>query len=311
MLQAQFLQWMRMRNCTPRTIEQWTFTLDRFSSWCTDRGIDSVAEVTPGVLAAYRRYLFHYRNPRTGRPLKFATQSSYLLSVRRWFRWLAKEKFLADDASRDLELPKEEQRLPAHVLTIEQVESILNATDVTTPLGLRDRALLETLYSTAVRCSELLALQVYDVETERGLVRVRQGKGRKDRMVPIGQRALAWLEKYTRDVRPDLLAGSAETTLFVTCQGRRFVRTNVSALVRKYIEKSGLTLRGSCHLLRHTAATLMLDNGADLRSLQLYLGHEHLNTTQIYTHVSLERLKDVHARTHPARPRTDGPEPTS
>jgi integrase/recombinase XerD len=276
--------------------------LDRFHTWCVDRGIESVAEVTPAVLAAYRRYLFHYRNPKTGRALKYSTQTSYLISVRRWFRWLAKEKLLPEDMARDLELPKEEQRLPAQVLTVDQVESLLNATDVTTPLGVRDRALLETFYSTAVRCSELIALQVYDLEADRGVVRVLQGKGRKDRFVPIGKRALQWLERYLMDVRPALVMRTNETTLFVSCQGKRFCRTNVSALVRRYIERSGITVRGSCHLLRHTAATLMLDNGADLRSLQLYLGHEHLNTTQIYTHVSIDRLKEVHARAHPARP---------
>jgi len=301
-LREQYLVWMQMQNWTPRTIEQRRFVLGRFLDWAAARGVSEVGQFTPQLLAAYRRWLFHYRNAKTARPLTFATQASYLSAVGRWCAWLAQEKFLDEDVSLQLELPQAEQRLPADVLTAEQVERLLNAADVTRPLGLRDRALLETFYSTAIRCSELLMLQVYDVESSRGIVKIRKGKGRKDRVVPIGQRALAWLEKYTQDVRPGLAARTSETTLFVTCSGRRFGRTNLSALVRGYFRQAGIAQRGSCHLLRHTAATLMLENGAEVRALQQYLGHERLNTTQIYTHVSIKHLQDVHRRTHPARP---------
>ena len=174
-------------------------------------------------------------------------------------------------------------------------------TDVTKPLGLRDRALLETLYSTGMRCSELVALEVYDLEPDRRIITIRRGKGQKDRVVPIGQRALAWLQKYLIDVRPEFVQLTNESTLFVSSSGKPIGRTSLSAIVRRYVVRAGIGKPGSCHLLRHTAATLMMENGADLRSLQMFLGHERLNTTQIYTHVSIQRLRDVHDKTHPAK----------
>lgn len=301
LLKDQFLQWMRMRNCSERTIELWEVNLRRFNSWCAARGIECVTAVTPDLFAAYRRWLFHYRNPKTHAPLKFATQASYLTPVRRWFVWLTKENFLSRDVTAELELPKEERRLPAAVLTGDEVERMLNQTDVTHPLGLRDRAMLETFYSTGMRCSELINLQVYDLEAERRVATIRQGKGNKDRVVPIGKRALSWIAKYTTDVRPKLVMRTNEATLFVSRSGRPLGRTNVSAIVKEYILRAGITKRGSCHLLRHSAATLMMEAGADLRSLQMFLGHRRINTTQIYTHVSIQRLKEVHQRTHPAK----------
>jgi integrase/recombinase XerD len=177
---------------------------------------------------------------------------------------------------------------------------MLNRTDVNTPLGIRDRAMLETFYSTAMRCGELVALEVYDLSAERGVLSIRQGKGRKDRVVPVGERALAWLNKYLTDVRAQLVTESNETVMFVSKNGRRLGRNHVSYVVRHYLDLAGIAKKGSCHLLRHTTATLMLENGADLRALQMLLGHARLNTTQIYTHVTIQRLKDVHARTHPA-----------
>jgi integrase/recombinase XerD len=252
------------------------------------------------LLSAYRRWLFHYRNPRTNEPLKFATQASYLIAVRRWFAWLGGEGILPKVMGEKMELPKEEQRLPTNVLNAAQVETILGLADVSTPLGLRDRAMMETFYSTAIRCGELVELEVYDLDRQRRSLVVRQGKGRKDRVLPIGRRALLWLEKYLADVRPRFVERTNSTRLFVSIHGRPFLRSNVSLLVRNYFDLAGIRQRGSCHLLRHTAATLMMENGADLRSLQELLGHARVNTTQIYTHVSIQRLKEVHERTHPA-----------
>lgn len=299
-LRAQFLQWMRMRNCSERTLESWEFRIRRFSAWCADRGIECVTEVTADLLAAYRRHLFHYRNAKTNAPLKFSTQSSYLMSLRRWFVWLAKEKFITENVAANLELPKEERRVPTDVLSADEVETVLNQTDVTTPLGLRDRAILETFYSTGIRCGELARLEVYDLEVERGIVKINQGKGHKDRVVPIGQRALSWIAKYSADVRPELVSRTNEAMLFVSFRGRPLGRNNLSALVKGYLLAAGIKHRGSCHLLRHTAATLMMEAGANLRALQMFLGHERLDTTQIYTHVSIKRLKEVHEKTHPA-----------
>ena len=301
-LLRQYLLWMRMRNRTDRTLELWDYTIRRFNHWCAERGITCVGEVTLELLQAYRRYLFHYRNQKTGKPLKFNTQLSYMLSITRWLHWLAEEHILSENPAAKFELPKESKRLPTGFMTAEQVELVMNQVDVDKELGIRDRAMLETFYSTGIRCGELVNLDVYDLDFDRGVLTVRQGKGNKDRVVPIGERALSWVGKYLADVRPRLIVKTDSTVLFVSCNGRRLGRNNVSLLVRAYLNAAGIKLRGSCHLFRHTAATLMLENGADLRSLQLFLGHERLNTTQIYTHVSIGRLQEVHRRTHPAKP---------
>ena len=179
------------------------------------------------------------------------------------------------------------------------------APDVKTNLGIRNRAMLEIFYSSGIRCGELIALDVYDVNLEREVLTVRCGKGNKDRVVPIGTRALSWVEKWTNDIRPDLVTESSAQSLFVSKNGKRLGPNYVSNLVKRYLKAIGIEHRGACHLLRHTAATLMMENGADLRSLQEFLGHARLNTTQIYTHVSIKRLQEVHRKTHPAKPNVD------
>ena len=302
MLIHQFLQAMRMRNCSERTIGSWQSILNRFVDWLNERSIDCLSMVTVEHVAAYRRSLFHYRNPRTGKPLKFNTQAHYLIPLRRWFGWMQHQSFLESNPTESIELPKSEERLPTSVLTIDEVESLLNAADVTTSLGLRDRAIMETFYSSGIRCGELVALDVYDLNLERSVLTIRCGKGNKDRVVPIGDRAIQWIEKWLSDIRPDLANENSDQSLFLSKNGRRLGPNYVSNLVNRYLKSIGINYRGSCHLLRHTAATLMMENGADLRSLQEFLGHARLNTTQIYTHVSIKRLQDVHRKTHPAKP---------
>ena len=301
-LTFQFLQAMRMKNYSARSIKGWEYDLNRFTAWCRERDINTADEVTADHVGAYRRWLFHYRSPKTTKPLTFETQRHYLTSVRKWFWWLKQNNHLETNPAIGVDLPKEEQRLPVDVLTIDEVESLLNATDVETLLGIRDRAILETFYSTGIRCSELVSLDIYDVCIDRGTVTVRQGKNKRDRVAPIGERALSWLNKWQNDVRPELVLQSNTNALFVSNRGKRLNREFVSANVRKYMLAAGITKPGACHLLRHTAATLMMENGADLRSLQMFLGHKKLNTTQLYTHVSIQRLKDVHSKTHPAKP---------
>jgi integrase/recombinase XerD len=205
--------------------------VNRFNGWCSDRGIEAVTEVTADVLKSYRQHLFHHRNQVTGRKLKFSTQHAYLIVVRRWFHWLHEQKKTPTDLAANLEIPKPEHRLPVDVLTADEVESMMNATNVNRPIGIRDRAILETFYSTGIRNSELLNLQLYDVDDDRQVVIVRQGKGRKDRVVPIGQRALKWIKKYVADVRPTLVQDS-HSILFVNANGNQFVRGHLSVIVK-------------------------------------------------------------------------------
>jgi integrase/recombinase XerD len=219
---------------------------------------------------------------------------------------------LAFNPAVGLELPKEEVRLPMNYLTVEEVELLINQTDTTQEIGIRDRAILEILYSSAIRRNELLALGLYDIDRSRRLLMIRQGKGKRDRVVPLGVRALEWLEKYLLQVRPWLMAGNGRKKLgpmpdesdriFLGATGKPISPVQLSQLVRGYLESAEIKKSGACHVLRHTAATLMLENGADLRSLQTLLGHASLNTTQVYTHVTIDRLRQVHDATHPAKP---------
>jgi len=201
----------------------------------------------------------------------------------------------------ELELPRLERRLPKHVLTIRESETVLATTNVSEPLGLRDRAILETLYSTGIRRMEVVNLKLYDMDVDRGTLMVRQGKGKKDRMVPIGKRAIGWIEKYLTEVRPRLIIDPNDVTLFLTHLGQGFTTNRLTQLVREYVDAADIGKRGSCHLFRHTMATLMLENGADIRFIQAMLGHAKLETTQIYTQVSIRKLKEIHEATHPAK----------
>ena len=176
-------------------------------------------------------------------------------------------------------------------------------------MGLRDRAILETFYSTGMRRMELIGLSVHSIDLERGTVMIRQGKGKKDRMIPIGERAMAWIEKYRDSSRPELAIGRDDGTLFLSNLGKAFTPNRITQLVREYVDKAALGKRGSCHLFRHTMATLMLENGADIRFIQAMLGHAKLDTTQIYTQVSIRKLKAIHTATHPGRLARPGQHP--
>lgn len=237
-------------------------------------------------------------------PLTFRAQHARLVPVRAFFKWLARQNHLLYNPASELELPRLEHRLPKHVLTTTEVEQVMAQADITEPVGLRDRAILETFYSTGMRRSELMGLAVFDLDRERGTVMIRLGKGKKDRMIPIGDRALQWIDRYQTKVRPELVIGRGNATLFLTQAGEAFTPDRLTQLVREYVEAANTGKHGSCHLLRHTMATLMLENGADIRYIQAMLGHAELSTTQIYTQVSIRKLKEIHSATHPAKVRT-------
>ncbi len=300
---------LRMDNWAQSTIHRRQYSLGLFLNWATERGIDSVDEFTPAILEAYRRYLYERRARRTDKPLRFATQASYLNAVKHWCAWLLDRGWLASDPSLTIKLPKEEHRLPAGYLTLDEVESVINSIELRTNSGIRDRSIFETFYSTAMRRMELVNLQLDDIDRDRGLVMIRQGKGRRDRVVPIGQRAIQWLVKYLQESRPRLLVEPTET-VYLTARGNAFHPVTLAQLVRGYFDAGGIKRRGACHMLRHTAATLMMEGGADLRSLQTLLGHQSLNTTQIYTHVTIDRLREIHAKTHPGARDTPPPPQT-
>ena len=293
------LDYLRARNYAEDTVTFKEMALKAFLGWCTERGIVRLTEVTRPVLQRYQRHLYHSIS-RGGKPMSAGAQFNRLMAIKVFFRFLTRENVLLYNPASELEMPKLEKRLPKDVLTAEETERVLSQPDVQTPIGIRDRAILEVFYSTGIRRAELVDLERNCLNTARGIVAVRQGKGRKDRFVPIGERAVLWLEKYLADVRPAFETTDLNT-LFLDDTGLKMRKDRLSGAVHRYIEKSGIGKQGRCHLFRHTMATLMLENGADIRYIQQMLGHAHLQTTEIYTHVSILKLQQVHALTHPAR----------
>ena len=299
-LTQEYLKWMAIKNYSDKTINGREFFLFWFLEWCGQRGLIRPSEITKPILERFQRYLFHYRK-KNGDPLTFRSQYNRLVAIRAWFKWLAKQNHILYNPASEIELPKLEKRLPKAVLSEGEAENVLNQPDVNEPMGLRDRAILEVLYSTGIRRLELINLLVQDVDQERGTLFVRQGKGKADRMIPIGERALQWIDKYLDETRAELACGRDEGRLFLSRYGEAISPNGLTALVRNYIDKANIGKRGSCHLFRHTMATLMLENGADIRFIQAMLGHVKLDTTQIYTQVSIKKLKEVHSLTHPAK----------
>jgi integrase/recombinase XerD len=296
------LEWLRVHNYAEPTVANRELYLGYFVAWCAERGLNTPKEITKPILERYQRALYHLRKA-NGAPLTFRGQHARLVPIRGFFRWLTRQNYLLYNPASELELPRLEKRLPRYVLTMSEVEQVMRQPKLDEPMGVRDRAILETLYSTGMRRRELMGLSLFDLDRERGTVMIRQGKGRKDRMIPIGERAVRWIDRYQNEVRPALVVGRDNAMLFLTHTGESFTPNRLTQLVRDHVNAANLGKTGSCHLFRHTMATLMLENGADIRYIQAMLGHAELSTTQIYTQVSIRKLKEIHSATHPGKVR--------
>jgi integrase/recombinase XerD len=309
-LVEEFLEDQLVHGYSPKTVENRRYNLTYLVLWLADRGVTRPSEVTKPMLDRYQRAVFHHRKP-DGQPLSFRSQVQRLTPVRALFKWLARQNRILYNPASELELPKAERRLPKAVLSQAEAEQILAVPDLHDPLGLRDRAMLELFYATGLRRSELAGLRVFDLDVERLTLAVRQGKGRKDRMIPTGERAAAWIARYLADVRPRLAVEPDDGVLFLTVDGTMFSPDRLTGLVADYVKRSGVGKPGACHLFRHTMATLMLEGGADIRFIQQMLGHADISTTQIYTQVSLRQLRAIHTATHPGAQNVSRRHPTA
>jgi len=292
------LGWLTARSYAESTVAERRKNLTDFCTWCEERGITRPPDLSRIVIDLYQKHVASFRK-KDDTPLSFHTQSLKLLAVAAFCKWLARERLVLYNPAAELELPRRSARLPRAVLTADEVERILAIPDLRTPLGIRDRAILETFYSTGIRRSELAQLLIADIDASRGVVIVREGKWRKDRFVPIGERALAWIRKYLDEVRPLLAKMNDEGFLFLGSDGDPISRNHIGDMVGRMITKANVGKQGACHIFRHTMATLMLEGGADVRYIQHILGHASLATTEIYTHVSIQALKAIHDATHP------------
>lgn len=294
----QFLVDRRARGFTARTLESYGCVLRRFRRFLDERGIDELADITAAVLADYQTDVMTQPG-RNGRTLMMASQVHLISHVRMFFRYLVAKTYFLIDPAAALALPHCPRRPPDRVLDLSTMKRLLEAPPVKTPLGIRDRAMLELLYSTGVRASELIGLDIGDIDLAQGELRVRHGKGRKARQVPVGDVACQWVRRYLERSRPRFARRASEMALFVSAYGRRLHRVILARIVRMHAKAAGIRMRVSPHGLRHTFATHMLQGKASLRHLQEMLGHASLSTTQIYTKVDISDLKDVHRRCHP------------
>jgi integrase/recombinase XerD len=272
------------------TLESYRRDLRLFSTWLfADRG--------KTLLQAQRMDLLDYLAYKFQRKARPRSAARLLSSLKRFYRFLLRENRVPADPTLQVESPQLPRSLPK-VLTEEDVDALLAAPNVETPLGLRDRSMLEALYASGLRVSELVTLQVSQLSQDMGVVRV-VGKGSKERLVPVGEEALIWIRRYMDNARPEILAGRQADALFITSRGVSMTRQAFWYLIRRHADRAGIQKGISPHTLRHAFATHLLNHGADLRVVQMLLGHADISTTQIYTHVARERLKQLHAKHHP------------
>ncbi|PVY56136.1 integrase/recombinase XerD [Simplicispira sp. 125] len=270
------------------TLDAYRRDLTLLGAWLGSHGKD-VLQANEADLNAY----FSHRHSQT----RATTANRRLTVFKRFFRWALRERQIPTDPTVRMQSARQPLRVPK-TLTQAQVEALLGAPDLATPLGLRDRAMLELMYASGLRVSELVMLKTWNVGMNEGVLRV-MGKGGKERLVPFGEVAQQWLETYLRDARTAILGGQQTDDLFVTARGSGMTRVMFWMIVKKYALVAGITSPLSPHTLRHAFATHLLNHGADLRVVQLLLGHADISTTTIYTHVARERLRQIHAQHHP------------
>jgi len=293
-----WLEWLAAHNYSAVTVLDRSWYLAMFISWAELRGITGPRDVTLPVLEAYQRHV-GLRRKSDGMPLAWSTQSKCLVPLRVFFAWCTRTRRILYNPASELVMPRQNHGLPKATLTHDEVEVVLAVCDTTTPIGLRDRVMLEVLYATAMRRGELVGLHLQDVDLTRNWLTLRQTKTRWDRVVPMGERAGLWLTRYLAEGRPELLCGPDPGLVFLAANGEQLGPKWLSSQVRHYVRAADLGKAGSCHLFRHTAATLMVERGADIRYVQELLGHRDLGSTHIYTRVAPERLAAIHAATHP------------
>jgi len=287
-----YVHFLRLeKNASPNTVESYRRDLERFLSFLDDAGIESPEEAGEETVSRFIRLLGELG-------LSARSVSRNLTAIRMFYRFLISEKEASTDPTRNLDAPRLARTLP-DVLNPGEIGAIIGQPDAAEPLGLRDRAILETLYATGIRVTELTTLKKQNVFPDEQFVRV-MGKGSKERIVPIGRSALGWIARYLAEVRPQLTGPRARTdALFVNSRGGALSRMTVWSMVRSYTEKSGIGKAVHPHTFRHSFATHLLEGGADLRSVQEMLGHVSISTTQIYTHIDREYLREVHRTYHP------------
>ncbi|MBU1342372.1 MAG: tyrosine-type recombinase/integrase [Proteobacteria bacterium] len=293
-----FEQSLAVINLAPGTIKLKIWKLTRFIEYLNQNSIDNVDNITTQIIEAYRVEIYHSLNEK-GHQNSVAYQNSMLTVIRQFTRYLYKQNLIVSDPGKDIRYAKIPKTLPKSVLTPKEAKKIIHAPDLRTITGYRDRTILEILYSSGIRKDEVNQLTTKGVDYHDGYLMIENGKGGKDRIVPIGKIACRYLENYIKSVRPELLINKGVDHLFLSLRGRQLSKNVVWDLVKKYAKKARIKKNVHPHTFRHTCATGMLKNKADLNTIRKILGHSSLNTTQIYTHLNISDLKAVHKKCHP------------
>jgi len=286
-----FLEYLSVeRGLAKNTIEAYKRDLKSYIYYLRKKNIIDINSSNRAIIVAYLLQM-----QKSGKASSSISRTC--AALRSFYQFLFREHVISEDPTIDLDTPKLEQRLPK-VLNTEEVEKLLSQPDITTPLGLRDKSMLELLYATGMRVSELISLSVEDVNLETGFLRC-MGKGSKERIIPVGSIALEYLKEYLSSVRKQLLNGKESKKLFFNRQGNPMTRQGFWKIIKKYSKQAGIYKKITPHTLRHSFATHLLENGADLRAVQEMLGHADISTTQRYTHLTQNRIKQVYDKTHP------------
>ncbi|WP_353892339.1 site-specific tyrosine recombinase XerD [Proteinivorax hydrogeniformans] len=286
-----YLDYLKVeRGLADNTLESYKRDLNKFMSFLDKQGFSSWQDIT-------RQQIISYLLELQTLGLASSTVSRNLASIRSFFSYLNFENLLQKDPASDLDSPKIDKKLPK-VISTEEVESLLNQPDLKEKSGIRDRAMLELLYATGLRVSEMISLDINDVNLDLGFLRCF-GKGSKERIVPLGKLAIEYLSTYINTARGKMIKNINQEALFVNFHGNRLTRQGFWKILKKYAKKGNIHADITPHTLRHSFATHLLENGADLRSVQEMLGHADISTTQVYTHVTQKRLKQVHKEFHP------------
>jgi integrase/recombinase XerD len=297
-LLEKYRQHLIILNYSGRTIHGHLFSLNRFFTYLAGINVTEITAVTKDILRDYQTHLFEVINNR-GNPNSVRTQNMAISVVKNFFRFLAEIDYLVSDPSKHLSLAREPKKLPRSILTGPEAKKVLHAPDTKTVLGYRDRTILEILYSSGIRKEELLNVLLTDVDYTEGVIRINGGKGKKDRVVPIGKIACRYIENYIKAVRPQLVKDTHNNYLFLSLRGNRLSKNMIWQIVKSYTKKAKIKKNISPHTFRHTCATLMLKNKANIRHIQELLGHSSLESTQVYTAVTITDLKEVHSKCHP------------
>jgi len=290
-LLEQFLDYISLeRGLSPNTRAAYADDIARFLDWLAEQGVRSINDVT-------RRQILDHLMAEKARGLAANSLSRHLVSLKVFFRYLTQEGLLSVNVAETMESPKVWKMLPG-VMTLKEIDRLFAAPDIRTPLGVRNRAVLELFYASGLRVSELAGLDLSSLYLEERFLRCT-GKGRKERVVPVGGGAIEWVKRYIKEVRPQLVSGPQEQALFLSRRSARLSRKMIWVMIKNCARDAGITKSIYPHTLRHSFASHLLANGADLRIIQEMLGHADIATTQIYTHVDPDRLKGVHRQFHP------------